>query len=279
MSGIEFDDYQLLQPYFTLDVTSEDTEFPAAMGYFRGSIEEPNFKNPSTAMIILFPQKIAKGKKIPFALDRWNKDHPPQSTATTTELEAAYVPMPGRERLMAHYAFNPVSWSKPIEVPKPSFGKGISIPPPKELLPTSIAAPAQGKSSKRKRQGQQGMVVDPPVSLHSILHSSTTSALMVQSTKKPQVVTVPSAAAVVAQKHSAVVANSSVRSKGVSVTPTAVVTKQAGDALVAQDAKIDMAIAGLHRVEQAAIADRASTQTMFAYICERLEKMDSTKGV
>jgi hypothetical protein len=101
---------------------------------------------------------------------------------------------------------------------------------------------------------------------------------MAQPIKKPLLFGVPSAAvAAVAVVHPAVIANS-MRSKGVSFPPTAVVTKQVGDAQVAQDSKINMVIAGLERVEQEAIVDRANTNNMFKYICEKLEKMDS-KGL
>ena len=34
MSGIEEDDFQLIQSYFTLDVTSAEDEYPSAMGHF-----------------------------------------------------------------------------------------------------------------------------------------------------------------------------------------------------------------------------------------------------
>ena len=285
MTGMEGDDYQNLQPYFTLDVTSEDTEFPAAMGYFRGSIEEPNCTDPSTAMVILFPEK---GDFVPFALERWNKDHPPQSK----ELKAAYVSMPGRDKLMEHYAVNPVPWSNSIEVLKPSFGKGITIPPPKELVPASVAVVVPSQSSKRKRQGQQSNSVGPPVSLHSILHPSTASTIMVQP-KQPLVFPVTSATAVVTQRSALV------KPPRFPLPPNVVVTKQAGDALVSRDLKLDAVIvelqedraqaqanlaqANLDRAmdraqadldRKAVTEDRDNNARLFARLFAKLDKMD-----
>jgi hypothetical protein len=247
MSGIEEDDYQLIQSYFTLDVTSTEDEFPSAMGYYRGNIERPDFKEASIALIILSP---SKGGEVPFALDRWNKDYPTQSSA---DLPADYVRMPGTEQLLVHFAINPVPWSKPKEVSKPSFGKGIDITPIQAGLPTSGVPRAEGKPSKRKRQGNQ---------THITVSSSSVPPNTVPKNSQSLVIVAP--------KKSLNFSSSS--------TTSTLVTKQAGDALVSQDSlKLDKVIAGLDRVESRAEEDRANNNRLFSLLFDRLEKMGEKK--
>jgi hypothetical protein len=174
--------------------------------------------------------------------------------------------MPGTEQLVMHYAINPVPWSKPKEVVKPSFGKGIDITPV-QSVPTPVAVVSAAKSSKRKRPGNQNQL--------AVVNSSVPP--------KGSQTSSPSLDMIVAPKKSLIFS---------SLSNSTVVTKQIGDELVSQDTKMEKALGGfagtLLEIQQAvqegkaqaaldrqdAKLHRDQSNKLFTRLFERMNKIE-----
>jgi hypothetical protein len=103
------EDTRILSPYIAVD------QLPLTLGYLRGDIDSPQFKDAEVALV-LFPPLL--GGTVSFNSAAWNNDFPQRTTRT--------YPLPGSYQLQLNFSIDPVVWKNPPNSDT-TIGRGIFL--------------------------------------------------------------------------------------------------------------------------------------------------------
>jgi len=231
------EDTRILSPYIAVD------QLPLTLGYLRGDIDSPQFKDAEVALV-LFPPLL--GGTVSFNSAAWNNDFPQRTTRT--------YPLPGSYQLQLNFSIDPVVWKNPPNSDT-TIGRGIFL---ERTRPAASPVTASTTSSSTSSSTSSTPNVKLSRSKRKLAKSSASQATPPLPSVTGNAVSVPPVGIPPLPRG----------------TPTTMVTKQQGDLVAAQDDRFNAMMqlikdgsdkAAKDREEDRAEArlDRANTSSKF----------------